>query len=444
MSDYKEFRKLVLKHTLNNIYISDPITYEIKYINPTLQKSLYIHDENEYKGQKCYKLLHGKNEPCEFCTNCHLNYEEFHVWEHYNEYLGKYYKIYDKFVKDKDGVTYRLEIAVDLTDEDAKRRKLDLKVESDQLLVKCIHTLNENSDQKNAINQMLSQIGQFYHGARAYIFEFDLDKKTLSNTYEWCQEGVTQEIDNLQNLELSIIDNWLKEFMEKGSFCLSSVGKNLDKDSLEYQILAAQNIESLIAAPLIENEQIVGFIGVDDPVRNTTHLDLLTSVSYFVLNDIQKRKMVAELERMSFEDMLTGLYNRNKYMHDLAKWKKQMFKNIGIVYMDVNGLKKLNDEQGHQAGDALICFVGDAANAAFPGMTYRIGGDEFVIVCPDTEKQEFERRLALLNEQIGTGATAKASVGADWSEDFADIERIVEHADERMYQMKKIYHESNG
>ncbi len=444
MSDYKEFRKIILKHTLNNIYLSDPETYELIYINPTLQKALHIHDHSEYKEQKCYQLLHGRKEPCDFCNNCQLNQDEFVVWEHFNEYLGKMYKAYDKLVETKEGRTLRLEIAVDMTEEDAQRRRLGLKVESEQVLVRCIHTLTENVVQKKAINRMLQLIGEFYNGARAYIFEFDLEKGLMFNTYEWCNEGVTKEIDNLQSLDIHIIDNWLKEFKEKGSFYLSSVGKNLDKNSLEYQILAAQNIESLIAAPLIENGEIVGFIGVDDSMRNTAHVDLLTSVSYFVLNDIQKRKMVSELERMSFEDVLTGLYNRNKYIHDLAKWKKQTFRNIGIVYMDVNGLKKLNDEQGHQAGDALIRYVGDAAKATFPGMTYRIGGDEFVIVCPDTEKQEFERRLTLLNEQIGFGATAKASVGADWSDDFADIERIVEHADERMYQMKKIYHESKG
>lgn len=444
MSDYKEYRKIILKHTLNNIYLSDPETYELIYINPTLQKSLHIHDHSEYKGQKCYQLLHGRKEPCAFCNNCQLNQEEFVIWEHFNEYLGKMYKAYDKLVETKEGKLLRLEIAVDMTEEDAQRRNLGLKVESEQVLVRCIHTLSENVDQKKAINRMLQLIGEFYNGARAYIVEFDLQQGLMSNTYEWCNEGVTEEIDNLQDLDIHIIDNWLKEFKEKGSFYLSSVGKNLDKSSLEYQILAAQNIESLIAAPLIENGEIVGFIGVDDTMRNTAHVDLLTSVSYFVLNDIQKRKMVAELERMSFEDGLTGLYNRNRYIHDLAKWKKQTFHKIGIVYMDVNGLKKLNDEQGHQAGDALICYVADAAKAAFPGMTYRIGGDEFVIVCPDTEEQEFQSCLRLLHEKVGTGAAAKASIGADWSGDFADIEQIVEKADERMYQMKKIYHESNG
>ena len=82
MSDYKEFRKIILKHTLNNIYLSDPETYEILYINPTLQKSLHIQDHSEYKGQKCYQLLHGKKAPCEFCNNCQLTRDDFVILDH--------------------------------------------------------------------------------------------------------------------------------------------------------------------------------------------------------------------------------------------------------------------------------------------------------------------------------------------------------------------------
>ena len=444
MSDYKEYRKIILKHTLNNIYLSNPETYELIYINPTLQKSLHIHDHSEYKGQKCYQLLHGKKEPCAFCNNCQLTRDDFVIWDHYNDYLGKMYKAYDKLVETKEGRILRLQIAVDITEEDAQRRSLGLKVESEQVLVRCIHTLSENVDQKKAINRMLQLIGEFYNGARAYIVEFDLQQGLMSNTYEWCNEGVTEEIDNLQDLDIHIIDNWLKEFKEKGSFYLSSVGKNLDKSSLEYQILAAQNIESLIAAPLIENGEIVGFIGVDDTMRNTAHVDLLTSVSYFVLNDIQKRKMVAELERMSFEDMLTGLQNRNKYMHDLKKLEKEQLQTIGIAYLDVNGLKKTNDEQGHQAGDDLIKLVANVIESAFPGQAYRIGGDEFVAVCPNMVQDEFEQKLEIVRKKVGSGATAKASICALWSSVVLDLYKIVDCADEKMYEMKKIYHESNG
>lgn len=405
-----------------------------------LKETFHINDDKEYEGQKCYQLLHGKQSPCSFCQNHELSFDKFYTWYHFNDYLGRYFKIRDKWIQTEEGRKLRMEIAVDVTEEEDAKRELGLKVESEETLVRCIHTLSEISDQKKAINQLLAVIGEFYAGNRAYIFEFDLENNTFSNTYEWCKEGVTAEIDHLQDLEMYLIDNWMKEFEAKGCFYLSSVGRNLDKNGMEYQILSAQNIESLIAAPLIENDRIVGFIGVDDPAKNTFHLDLLTSVTYFVLNDIQKRKMMSELARLSFVDLLTGMFNRNKYIHDLQTLESETIQKIGIIYLDINGLKKVNDEQGHQAGDEIIMYIAKSLREIFPRQAYRIGGDEFIVICPDVEKDFFDTKVQQLEERLGEESQAKASAGAVWSEECLDIRKIIEKADEQMYMNKKKYY----
>ena len=101
-------------------------------------------------------------------------------------------------------------------------------------------------------------------------------------------------------------------------------------------------------------------------------------------------------------------------------------------------------EQGHQAGDDLIKLVANAIESAFPGQAYRIGGDEFVAVCPNMVQDEFEQKLEIVRKKVGSGATAKASLGAQWSAEVLDLYKIVDCAYEKMYEMKKIYHESNG
>ena len=74
---------------------------------------------------------------------------------------------------------------------------------------------------------------------------------------------------------------------------------------------------------------------------------------------------------------LTGLDNRNRYMELLEAGKENALKQVGGIYMDLNGLKRCNDCFGHAAGDALICRAADALNDVFPGEACRIGGDEF-------------------------------------------------------------------
>ena len=85
---------------------------------------------------------------------------------------------------------------------------------------------------------------------------------------------------------------------------------------------------------------------------------------------------------------LTGLDNRNRYMELLEAGKENALKQVGGIYMDLNGLKRCNDCFGYAAGDALICRVADALNDVFPGEACRIGGDEFVVICcPVTQEK---------------------------------------------------------
>ena len=90
---------------------------------------------------------------------------------------------------------------------------------------------------------------------------------------------------------------------------------------------------------------------------------------------------------------LTGLDNRNRYMELLEAGKENALKQVGGIYMDLNGLKRCNDCFGHAAGDALICRAADALNDVFPGEACRIGGDEFVVICCPVTQEKFEQQV---------------------------------------------------
>ena len=109
--------------------------------------------------------------------------------------------------------------------------QLESKVRSEKMLVKCIETLAETENLQNALNNLLALIGEFYQGERAYIVEFYWDKKKMSNTYEWCGSGVTYEKNNLQNLDISIVKDWIEAFDEQGSFYISSLQNDVDMTS---------------------------------------------------------------------------------------------------------------------------------------------------------------------------------------------------------------------
>ena len=133
---------------------------------------------------------------------------------------------------------------------------------------------------------------------------------------------------------------------------------------------------------------------------------------------------------------LTGLDNRNRYMELLEAGKENALKQVGGIYMDLNGLKRCNDCFGHAAGDALICRVADALNDVFPGEACRIGGDEFVVICCPVTQEKFEQqvealRAALVRHQVD------AATGSFWQSLVEDLLAFLREADDRMYREKE-------
>lgn len=96
----------------------------------------------------------------------------------------------------------------------------------------------------------------FYAADRAYIFEYGED--AIYNTFEWCAPGISQEIENLQNIPLEYIAEWNNKFERNGEFYITSLGRDLAVDSPDYRILEAQGIESLSAAPLTKRGKSSG------------------------------------------------------------------------------------------------------------------------------------------------------------------------------------------
>lgn len=115
-----------------------------------------------------------------------------------------------------------------------------------------------------SIHQSLGAIGKFVQADRAYIFDYNFEAQNCSNTYEWCAEGITAEIMNLQQVPLEGIPFWVEKHKKGLPFIIHDVSKLDDvaqKDLKE--LLSSQNIQSLITLPLIDDDELLGFIGFD-------------------------------------------------------------------------------------------------------------------------------------------------------------------------------------
>ncbi len=306
-------------------------------------------------------------------------------------------------------------------------------------LISCITLLAEEKDINKAINSLLKILNDYFDGDRAYLFEFDYEKKTTSNSYEYAADGITKQIDILQDVPLEVIDTWIKKFKETGTFYISSLDKDVDKESNTYKILEMQGITSLIAVPLIKDGVIIGFLGIDNPKNNYEDLTLLSSATFFILDSIDRRESHEKLHRLSFEDTLTAVYNRNKFNHDIEEYHQHPVDDIGVAYFDINGLKTVNDNQGHEAGDGLIRNAATGINSVFIGDTYRIGGDEFVVITCHVKKDVFEKNVQETIEKLQANGIS-VSFGTSWEQNSNNIEKQLTTADHLMYKNKLLHY----
>ena len=150
---------------------------------------------------------------------------------------------------------------------------------------KLFMSLAESGDD---INELLQAVAEYYAADRAYVFEITEDGLAVDNTYEWCREGVSAEIGNLQNVPIEGVEVWIREFEKSGAFFISSLDEDVEKSSLTYEVLEPQGIESLITAPLYRDGVISGFVGIDNPSRNGHDLMVLKTAASIIYSDIRK------------------------------------------------------------------------------------------------------------------------------------------------------------
>ncbi|MDO4493568.1 MAG: response regulator [Clostridia bacterium] len=172
-------------------------------------------------------------------------------------------------------------------------KELIQKHASQELAVKQYlqHYLDKVKDEQT-LNSMLRELGEYYEADRAYIFEADYSREVFNNTFEWCREGVSAEIDNLQNVPFDGLDCWFEAFEERGDFFISSLSEDCVPGTATYDILEPQGIQSLMAAPIKLHGRVAGFLGVDNPSRNTDALLLLSVAAATCYSEIATERML--------------------------------------------------------------------------------------------------------------------------------------------------------
>ena len=157
-----------------------------------------------------------------------------------------------------------------------------------------------------------------------------------------------------------------------------------------------------------------------------------------------------ELEVLSYRDALTNINNNRSYQEHMEELSKKKLP-YGLIFMDLNDFKQVNDTYGHEAGDTLLNIVAKRLQNSIreKDKAFRIGGDEFVVVIHGTHDQQFYegvidrmRQNVARDVTLSGGVILKVSISAGFArcpEDGSKFEDVVKKADDAMYHNKRLY-----
>ena len=239
-----------------------------------------------------------------------------------------------------------------------------------------------------------------------------------------------------------------------GSYCLVIHSEKdmeylKEKNPAWYESLKVANVDRLVIFPLMSRGHHLGYIWATNfDTENTLRIkDTLELTTYFIASEIASYKFVERLTALSRTDLLTGVLNRNEMnnrVSNLGDSVKENKGNYGIVFVDMNGLKYVNDNQGHEAGDQLLKNAAMILQSTFIGdEIFRAGGDEFMILLKDTSPEDMQMKIDEIKMKEEMFENVSFSAGYSFFEDGRSIRDALAQADELMYKDKDNYYHSH-
>ena len=237
-----------------------------------------------------------------------------------------WYDLHATILKGQDGLTDGVTcVARDITYRKQREEVIRQQLKLQDILIKISSTyINIELDKVEAtIHNSLQELAEFVGADRAYIFDYDFNNETTSNTYEWCADGVKPEIEQLQNVSLDRLTNFLRKHLKGEEFYVSDVSKLDNNCSGIKEMLETQSLKSIISIPMKNGDELLGFIGFDSIKQAHSYTDkeknLLEVFSQMLVNVIERKRHDGLLVRQE-----------EKYRNIITNM------NLGIIEVDEN------------------------------------------------------------------------------------------------------------
>ena len=325
----------------------------------------------------------------------------------------------------------------------------DLSADTAADVLKACIKLRGSQNIRQAFQEVIEDIGAICGSDHCCVLLTDDEKHECTTFAEFLREGsclypMSRYIQGFYE----IAQTWPDTLA--GSTCI------IIKDEHDMEKLQEQNpiwkasleqagVKTVVLYPLRHGGELLGYMwALNFNVENVLKIkETLELTTFFLASEISNYLLLDKLKILSTIDTLTSVRNRNEMnnrVDRIVAGNEPVPQ--GVLFADLNGLKRVNDEQGHAAGDKMLRAAASILQSVFhDGEVYRAGGDEFMILVNEISEDDVQDRVARVHFLSGKTENVRFSIGVCYGK--KDIRKAMRLADERMYAFKNGYYEAH-
>lgn len=401
-----------------------------------------------YDNMPYYELVPKDNKFERYCFRAAIEHEWMHAYVETRALHCWTDQMMIPLASDREDLGY-CQFVFTFTPTHEPERMTHLSFDSAELIIRSCIKMKLTDDFEGSVGSVLEDIIDASGAMAGRVMLVDQEHRQVQIFSERIREDIWPERDPEHDvITYDLIETWESLIGESNALLIENE-KDL-KDIEETNPAWADNmrqyrIHSLALIPLRQRKEVIGYLYVVnyDTEKVVEVKEMLELLSFFLGTEISNHLFFRKLEELSYRDDLTGLKNRNAMMNVVKELDETAPEHMyGVINLDMNGLKTINDREGHVAGDNLIIKVADALRHIFRDEdVYRIGGDEFIVLIRDIPEDVFQRRVEGVLKEFSEDDEYSLAMGYYWSDGSVTTKEAFFRADRSMYKNKNAFYE---
>ena len=222
-----------------------------------------------------------------------------------------------------------------------------------------------------------------------------------------------------------------------------------ERNPVWYESFTSAHGKNIILFPLKFRDKLLGYIwAMNYDARKATSIkETFETTASILASAINNNLLMDRLKVLSSKDILTGVMNRNEmnnYVDKICMENTVSGNSGGVIFADLNGLKRVNDQYGHNEGDILLKNAAKVLEEVFDtAEIYRAGGDEFTIIVTGITEEELNKRVEDIRRVSQKYEHVCFAIGQCYDDNRSNVRQALRIADQRMYEDKRQFYENH-